>query len=262
MRTAYTYDIVKRTSFIIAVVVLLAVNAISNVFPFGGQTNADVSAKYPTLITPEGYAFSIWGIIYLTLLIFAIYQFFKGKEVRFFKLIWPYFMINVAANCLWLVAFNNEWLIVSLVIMGVLLFSLGAMFKIFYRLKKSLGTTVRFFFHVPFGLYFGWVSLASVINVAVVLTSFEISFFQANEPLFAMLAIIVAVGLGLIFLFGQKDFIYAAAILWGIIAIYVRHIEEPVVMNTAKFGAIALIAGILVTFVGDRIKVAKYGRSA
>jgi hypothetical protein len=77
-----------------------------------------------------------------------------------------------------------------------------------------------------------------------------------------MLAIVVAVGLGLIFLLGQKDFIYSSAILWGVIAIYVHHMEEPLVMNTAKFGAIALIAAILVTFIGDRIKVARYGRSA
>ncbi|MFT4770687.1 MAG: benzodiazapine receptor [Cryomorphaceae bacterium] len=262
MRTAYTYNIIKRATFIFAVFVLILVNALSNIIPFGGQTNAAISAKYPTLITPEGYAFSIWGIIYLTLAIFAVFQFFKGKEVRFYKMIWPYFMINVAANCLWLVAFQNDWLILSLALMAVILISLVAIFKIFYRLKRAIGTTQRYFFHLPFGLYFGWVSLAAVVNAAVVLTSFDLPFFANNEGLFALIAIAVATSLGLIMLVSQKDFIFTFAILWGLVAIYVKQVDEPMAMNAAKFGAIALIAAMLVTFIGDRIKVAKYGRSA
>jgi len=262
MKTAYTYDIVKRASFIFAVFVLILVNALSNIIPFGGQTNADISAKYPTLITPEGYAFSIWGVIYLTLAVFAVWQFFKGKEVRFYKMIWPYFMINVVANCLWLVAFQNEWLILSLALMAAILLSLIAIFKIFYRLKKSIGTTRRFFFHVPFGLYFGWVSLAAVVNAAVVLTSFDLPFFESNEGLFALIAIAVATGLALTLVITQNDYIYGFAVLWGLVAIFVKQMDEPMAMNAAKFGAIALIAGMAVTFARDRIKVAKYGRSA
>ncbi len=262
MRTAYTYDIIKRVTFIFAVFVLILVNALSNIIPFGGQTNADISAKYPTLITPEGYAFSIWGVIYLTLAIFAVWQFFKGKEVRFYKMIWPYFMINVVANCLWLVAFQNEWLILSLALMAVILISLISIFKIFYRLKKSMGTTRRFFFHVPFGLYFGWVSLAAVVNAAVVLTSFDLPLFANNEGLFALIAIAVAAALALIMVITQNDYIYGFAVLWGLVAIYVKQMDEPMAMNAAKFGAIALMAGMLVTFIGDRIKVARYGRSA
>lgn len=262
MRTAYTYDIIKRVTFIFGVFILILVNTLSNIIPFGGQTNADISAKYPTLITPEGYAFSIWGVIYLTLAIFAVFQFFKGKEVRFYKMIWPYFMINVVANCLWLVAFQNEWLIFSLALMAVILISLISIFRIFYRVKKSMGTTKRYFFHLPFGLYFGWVSLAAVVNAAVVLTSFNLPFFANNEGLFALIAIAVAAALALIMVISQDDYIYGFAVLWGLVAIYVKQMGEPMAMNAAKFGAIALIAGMLVTFIGDRIKVAKYGRSA
>jgi len=262
MRTAYTYDIIKRVTFIFGVFALILVNALSNIIPFGGQTNADISAKYPTLITPEGYAFSIWGVIYLTLAIFAVWQFFKGKEVRFYKMIWPYFMINVVANCLWLVAFQNEWLILSLALMAVILISLISIFKIFYRLKRAMGTTRRFFFHVPFGLYFGWVSLAAVVNAAVVLSSFDLPLFENNEALFALIGIAVATGLALTLVITQNDYIYGFAVLWGLVAIYVKQMNEPMAMNAAKFGAIALVAGMLVTFIGDRIKVAKYGRSA
>jgi hypothetical protein len=261
MRTAYTYDIIKRWTFIAAVGVLILVNFLANVVPFGGQTMAEVSGKYPTLITPAGYAFSIWGVIYLTLGIFAFFQFFRGREVRFYKLVWPYALINIAANCLWLVAFQNEWLVLSLALMVVILMSLVYIFKVFYRLKRMLGTTHRYFFHVPFGLYFGWVSVAAVVNAAVVLHSYDLPFFENNAGLFAMITLIVALALALTMLFAQKDFIYAFAVLWALIAIYVKQIDEPIVMYTSKFAAIALLASIIVTFIGDRIRVARYGSS-
>lgn len=261
MRTAYTYDIIKRWTFVIALGVLILVNFLANVVPFGGQSMAEVSGKYPTLITPAGYAFSIWGIIYLTLAVFAFFQFFKGKEVRFYKLVWPYVLINFGANCLWLVAFQNEWLVLSLALMVVILMSLVHIFKIFYRLKRMIGTTHRYFFHVPFGLYFGWVSVAAVVNTAVVLSSFDLPFFDNNEGLFAIITLIVALALALMLLFSQKDFIYSFAVLWALIAIYVKQLDEPIVMYTAKFAAIALLASMAVTFIGDRIRVARYGSS-
>jgi len=262
MRTAYTYDIVKRWVFIIAVGTVVLVNFLANVIPFGGQSMAEVSGKYPTMITPAGYAFSIWGIIYLTLAVFAFFQFFRGKEVRFYKLVWPYFLINAGANCLWLVAFQNEWLILSLALMFVILVSLIRIFKIFYRLKRMVGTTHRYFFHVPFGLYFGWVSVAAIVNAAVVLSSFDLPLLMNNSGLFAAVALIAALALALTMLFGQKDFIFSFAVLWALIAIYVKQMDEPLVMYTAKFTAIALLASMIVTFIGDRIRVARYGRSA
>ena len=262
MRTAYTYDIVKRWSFIIGVAFLILMNFLANVVPFGGQTMAEVSSKYPTMITPAGYAFSIWGLIYLTLAVFAVFQFFKGREVRLYKLIWPYALINFGANACWLIAFQNEWLYLSLALMVVILSSLIYMFKIFYRLKRMMGTTHRYFFHVPFGLYMGWVSVAAIVNAAIVFSSLNLAFFQNNEGLFAVISIVVALALALALLFSQKDFIFSFAVLWALIAIYIKQMDEPMVMYASKFTAIALLASIIATFIGDRIKVARYGRPA
>ncbi len=222
---------------------------------------AEVSSKYATLITPAGYAFSIWGVIYLTLAVFAGFQFFNGKEVRFYKLIWPYFLINVAANSLWLVAFQNEAFAVSVALMAVILLTLVSIFKIFYRLKRMMGTTHRYFFHVPFGLYFGWVCVATIVNIAVALQSYQIAFFTANEGLFAILAIAVATVLALVIVIAQKDFIFSFAVLWGLVAIYFNQIDEAVIGYTSKIASIVLIASMIIRFVMDRAKLARYGRS-
>jgi len=262
MKTAYTYNILKRVTFIIALVIMMIVNFLSNYIPFGGNTHAALSAKYPIVIMPDGYAFIIWAFIYLSLSVFAGFQLIKGKDVRFYKLIWPFFLLSVAANCLWLVAFQNEWLILSLFIMLILLFSLISMFRLFYKLKDSLGTTVRYFFHVPFGVYFGWISLAVVLNAAVVLKSFHIPFLENQESVFGFSLIAIGAALALVFLISQRDFIYAATILWGILAIYFNQAEESLVMNAALFGSISILAAMVSTFTIDRLKMAQYRRTA
>lgn len=236
-------------------------NYLSNALPFGGMTNADVSAKFPTLITPAGYAFSIWGVIYLTLVVFGIHQVRRGKEVRFYNLIWPYFMVNAAANSFWLVAFQNEWFLASLILMFVLLGSLIGMFQIFYRLKRALSTTHRYFFHVPFGIYFGWVSVASIVNVAVALKAWDLPFFAGSEEVWATLMLIAGFLLAAAVLVTRKDYIYALTFVWAYVAIAAAGADIDSVRLPAKLSVAALlvIAGGL--FIADRVKVARYGRS-
>lgn len=261
MRTAFTYSVLKRWLFVAAVAFVILMNYLSNALPFGGMTNAEISARYPTLITPAGYAFSIWGVIYLTLAIFAFFQLRKGKEIRFYKLIWPFFIINAVANALWLVAFQNEWFIASLVMMATLLGTLIAMFRIFYRLKRALSTTHRYFFHVPFGIYFGWVSVASIVNVAVVLTAFEVTLFTDAEQLWAMVMLIVGFGIAAFLLITRKDYIYTLTFVWAYSAIMYAHMDVDSVRYTAKFSAIGLFVISAALFLADRINIARYGKS-
>lgn len=262
MKTAYVYPFTKRWGFLLGLVVLLVMNYLSNAIPIGGMTNADVSARYPTLITPAGYAFAIWGLIYGALIVFGIFQLTRGKHIRFYNLIWPYFMLNVVANSLWLVAFQNEWFIASLVLMAALVFSLAAMFRIFYRIKRGLSTTHRFFFHVPFGIYFGWVSVAGIVNVAVALTAYEVEFFLAAPELWAAVTLTVGFVLAMFFLLSQKDFIFPLTVIWAYVAIMLAHYDVDAVRYTAKVAAIILAGATAVKFAVDRLRIGRYGRSS
>lgn len=262
MKTAFIYSIVKRWAFVLGLAFILLMNYLSTAIPFGGMTNADVSAAYPTLITPAGYAFAIWGVIYLTLAFFGFFQLRKGRNIRFYNMIWPYFMVNAVANGLWLLAFQHELLGASVVIMAVLLITLILIFRLFYRFKKVLSTTHRYFFHVPFGIYFGWISVASILNVSVWLTSLNLSFFTGAEELWALIMLIIGFGLALFMLLSQKDYIYALTFVWAYVAIMVAHMDVDMVRYPAKIGAIILSASAVILFVADRIKIAQYGQSS
>jgi hypothetical protein len=261
MRTAFIYSIFKRWLFVLAVVFILVMNYLSTAIPFGGMTNAEVSEKYSTFITPAGYAFAIWGFIYLSIITFAFFQLRKGKEIRFYNIIWPYFMVNALANGLWLLAFQNEWLGLSVGLIFILLGSLIAMFRVFYRLKSALSTTHRFFFHVPFGMYLGWVSIASILNVAVWLTSLKLEFFAGAESFWSLVMLCVGFLLAMYLLLTQKDYIFALTVVWAYAAIMVAHMDVDMVRYPAKFGGLVLLASGAVIFIADRLKNAQYGSS-
>ncbi|NEN25529.1 tryptophan-rich sensory protein [Cryomorpha ignava] len=262
MKTAYIYTIVQRWAFIAAVVLLIVMNFLSTSIPFGGNTVAEVSATFHTLITPASYAFSIWGLIYLTLLVFAVFQLNKGKNTRFFRLVFPYFLINVLSNVLWLIAFQHELLGLSVFIMLITLGSLIVIFSYFYRLRNALSTTHRYFFQVPFSLYFGWISIATIVNISAFLYSLQLPVFNNSPELFSIIMLILGATLGLYILFAKKDYIYTFVIVWAYVAIWIQHADVPAIMNTAKFAAIALIAAIAIQFIADRIKVAQYRSTA
>ncbi len=262
MKTAFIYSIVKRWAFVLAVLLIIVMNFLSNAIPFGGNTMAEISNKYQTLITPAGYAFAIWGLIYLTLAVFAFFQLTKGKEVRFYKLVWPYFLVNAVANVLWLLAFQNEHIGFSVLIMAIILATLIAIFRLFYRLQRSLGTTRRYFFQVPFSMYFGWICVASIVNVAAYLKSISLPALENIEPLLAMVMIIIAAVLGLTVLIAKKDYVFALTVVWALFGIWIGQQDTAIVMNTAKFSAFAVLATCGIQFLADRIKVSNYGGKA
>ncbi len=262
MRTAYIYNVLKRWIFVFAVFVLILMNYLSNAIPIGGISMAELSAKYDTLITPAGYAFSIWGLIYLSLAIFAVFQLTKGKNIRFYAIIWPLAITNFVANMLWLFAFQHEWLGVSVLLMGVILVTLILIMRVFYRVKDALSTTHRYFFQFPFSLYFGWISVAAMVNVAVYIVAQDIAFFMQTPELYAIILLVAGSMLGLFFLLAYKDYTYCLVVAWAYVSIWVAHEEASDVMLTAKIASIVLVSAAAVHFILDRIRVAQYGNSA
>lgn len=262
MRTAYIYNIFQRLAFLGAVIVLIVMSFLSAAIPFGGQTVAEVHSKYETLITPAGYAFIIWGVIYIFMGVFAVFQFNKGKNTRFFRLVYPYFLINAISNILWLIAFQHELLGLSTLFILITMATLVFIFQKFYRLKKALGTTHRYFFQVPFSLYFGWVTITTVVNIAASINAFNIALPGNASEVVSVIVLIALALLGLYILISKKDYVYAMAMVWGFVAIWIGQIDVTSIALVSKIAAIAISVAMAVKFTADRIKVAQYGRTA
>jgi benzodiazapine receptor len=218
----------------------------------GGQLTAAVSDANPTLITPAGYVFSIWGIIYLLLGVFVIYQALpsqKGKEYQ--NRIGWLFVLSSLINVLWLFLWQYNYLSVSVVLMFALL---ATLILIYVRLgigKSKVTLRERIAVHLPFSVYLGWITVASIANVAVTLVSLGWDGFGINPETWAILVVAVALIITMLMLITRKDVAYALVIIWALVGIGVKQSgNQTIVLLTeisAFIVAVALIATILIT---------------
>lgn len=207
----------------IALLVTIIINYLSNTGVFGGNTMKAISDKYANYFTPAGYAFSIWGLIYLGLLGFVIYTWRAinktNPQVNIVSKISWWFVISCMANCLWVVSWLNDLIGISLIIMAVLLFSL---------LKIIINTRMELDFHPfkkylfifwPFAIYAGWVSVAVIANAAAWLTKINWNGWGISAINWAIIMISVAGLINVFMVFKRNLREYALAGIWGLIAV-------------------------------------------
>ncbi len=224
-----------QISNIIALVITIVINYLSNTGIINGNTMASVSAKYQNLFTPSGYAFSIWGVIYLMLIAFVIHQ-SKGLFSTKFapevvKKIGWWFVVSCVANSVWVFAWLYDYTGVSVIIMLLLLFSL---------VKIVLNTRMEFdliplkqiaFEWWPFAIYLGWIGVALIANIAAYLTKIEWDGFGLSNVSWAIGMICVA-GLLYVVLIWERNLRESATVgIWSLVA--VAHANQYGVPNIA-----------------------------
>lgn len=180
----------------IALIFTIVVNYLSNTGILNGNTMKTVSDRYFNYFTPAGYAFSIWGLIYLGLLSFVVYTGFsilkKDKEEKILLKIGWWFVLSCCANALWVIAWLYDYTGVSVLIMTLLFISL---LKIILHTRIQLDRhplKICLFFFWPFALYFGWISVALIANIAAFLTKIHWSGWGISEVAWTVIMICTA----------------------------------------------------------------------
>lgn len=219
----------------LTLLITVYVNYLSNTGFFRPETIGDISNKYPTLITPAGYAFSIWGIIYLMLFGFVINQWGLAMKNRLEESnTGPWFVISNIANAAWTYVWLMEYTGVSILVMAVLLVSLIAL-TVRLNLEVWDGPLrVITWVWWPICFYTGWIVLASVVNVSAFLVKLEWEGFGVSSQVWSVVMLIIA-ALIYLFLVRTRNMREAALVgVWGISAIAVKQMNtEPVVAYTA-----------------------------
>jgi hypothetical protein len=238
-------SIIWRWLALIAVLVNIFFNYYMNSNPPGGLTNAEVSAKYPTLFTPAGYAFSIWGIIYLSFIAYSILQLLPSqrKHSVYDTLAKTLITTSVLSIC-WLFSFSYELLLLSV---GIIVLMLITAILLFIQSRNSVQKEhTNKFISIPFALYAGWLSVATIANISVWLTAIGWEGGLLGEVACTLIMIGVAVLLAVLISYKLKDVIYPAVVLWAIIAIYVaRQNQEQTVATFALITGIVIMVWII-----------------
>jgi len=233
-----------------AFLLVVAVNVGANALPLNGRTAGEISDLLPSFFTPAGYTFSIWSLIYLSLLGFIIFQALPAQRQRPFqsKIGWL-FVASSIANASWIFAWHYGAYLLSVFIMLAILLSLIA---IYARLKIGLpGQTVsmseRIFVHLPFSVYLGWITVATIANIASVSAYLGWDGFGISGPIWSAIMMGVAVVVAGILLFNRRDFAYAGVLVWALFGIRAAQSAEPLVATVAAGTAVLIL---ILAFVG------------
>ncbi|UPT66495.1 MAG: hypothetical protein M0D57_18870 [Sphingobacteriales bacterium JAD_PAG50586_3] len=225
---------------LIAIVTNIAFNYLYPLLNPANPTIAQVSNKYNSLFMPAGYAFSIWGLIYLSFIVYGIVQLVpKSKfNVTYDRLAVPMVIVN-ALGSLWIVTFTNDQIAASLMVIGGMLVAGAYMFVKAYQCYKSGWARARLL--VPFSLFLGWISVAAIANTSIFLKSMQWGAFDLSEETWANAMVITAASLGIIFSILKRNYIFPLVIAWALLAIYVEQKQPyPQIAITAAVAAIAV----------------------
>ena len=221
----------------------------------GGKLTAEVSDANPTLITPAGYVFSIWGVIYILLGIFVIFQALpsqKGKEYHG-KIGWL-FALSSLLNIAWLFLWQFEYLSLSVVLMFLLLTTLIATYLRLNIGKSGVTLRDKLAVHVPFSVYLGWITIASIANVSVTLVSVGWDGFGISQETWAFLIILIALLIALLVIATRKDIAYGLVVIWALLGIAAKQSGNQTVVSATEISAVVIAIALALSILISRLR--------
>lgn len=228
----------------------LAVNGLANALPLNGQLTGEISDRFPIRFVPAGYVFAIWGLIYLGLIAFTVYQALPAqREDETLKRISPLYWLTSLANSVWIFLWHYEFFAWTIFVMAALLVSLIALYRQLSRSPRAAEPGFRRFVKLPFSIYLGWISVATIANAAQWLYFLNWNGWGLSDELWAAIMLLVATGLGFAMLWREADRAYALVLVWAFVGIALKQADSALVATSAwvlaAVLALSTIPGIL-----------------
>ena len=218
MDQANSQDRMRSILVLVATIATIAFNGLAATGYVNGVTPEVISDKYLTVLTPAGYAFTIWTLIYVGLLAFSIYQLLPSNVPRF-RAVRTLYVVGCFLNCAWIYFWHREQIAICLALIFALLLSLMFMLILFRRSGVDSGTL---FTKSVFGIYAGWVTAATLATFAVFLRSTGVEMSSGMWNTLAVVCLMLAAGLAVIVRLKLQNYLYPLAIAWAATAIAVK----------------------------------------
>ncbi len=239
--------------------VALVCNGLANALPLNGMDTGQLSDLYPNLFVPVGATFAIWGLIYLWLLAFVGYGFALIRQDRSdnpLAGIGPWFLVNMLANAAWIFAWHWQFVALSLVIMGVILASLLAMYLRLGVGRRPAPAADRWLVHAPVSIYLGWITVASIANVTTLAVQLGASPFGAAQGVATVAVMATALFIAARMLWARHDVLFALVVAWAFAGIRLERSGaaqegSELVAAAALVGLVVVVAASLWTLVAQ-----------
>ncbi len=227
---------------VLATLITIAVNAMATILPLNGLETGEISDRFDIFFVPAGYVFSIWGLIYLALVIYTIYQVLPSQaDNPILRKIAPLYWIGSLANSVWIFLWHYEVFSLTVIAMFAIL---ATLILISRELAKTEGL-LKWLVKLPFSIYLGWISVATIANVSQNLFLYEWTGWGLDPLVWAVLLLAVASFLGILKSLMENDTPYSFVLIWAFIGIIVSQAGSPLVVTAAWAGVIILILAII-----------------
>jgi hypothetical protein len=242
----------KQAALVFALVSFLfalVMNALANILPLNGLSTGEISDLYFNYFAPTGLTFSIWAVIYIGLSIYLFFrvklkdQFLEKLTIKQLNQIDILFGISSLANGLWIISWHYLQFYLSLLWMIVILIALIFINQIIKKISGKI--------FIPFRIYFGWITIATVANVTTLIVSDANRFRwlwnggEVSQQIMTLIILIIAIIIGALTTLLQEDLYYGSVIIWALFGIYLRHTENLPDFGITMISRAALI-GIFV----------------
>jgi hypothetical protein len=216
--------------------------------PINGLNTGEISGLYPNFFVPSGFTFSIWGVIYLLLIIYNIaFTYYilhpqKDKQISaYINSINPLFLLTCLFNASWIVAWHYLQPFLSIIIMLLFLVTLAVLFFRTISFYPSFSLYNRFILHLPFVVYLGWISVATIANITAGLVKWEWAGFGISGIAWSSIMMVVAILLGIFFTYRYKVFSFALVIAWALWGIHESQYVNSIYLAWIPIIGIALL---------------------
>lgn len=239
-------DSLRQIANLVSVIIALTVNILASVLPLNGQNTGEISDRFQVYFVPAGYVFAIWGIIYIGWIAFTIFQFLPSqKENPRLRNLGYLFALSGLFNAAWLFTWHYNFFGLGVLVMLALL---GLLIASYLKLNvngSSVSRAERWSVDIPFSVYLGWISVATIANVTDWLYLVEWSGFGIAPQTWAIIMLAVASLVGLLMALTRKDAAYLLVFVWSFVGIAVKQVTASNVVLAAWIaaGAMAVLAG-------------------
>jgi hypothetical protein len=237
----------KRWLNVIAFLLVVLVNYLSNALPLNGQTTGEIYNRLNVLFTPAGYVFSIWSLIYLLLGIWIIRQFPKGRRgLSIYQNTSTLFVLSCILNSAWVVLWHYEFFVTTVAVMLSLLLTLIALYK------KVQISDPGLFDRLPFSIYLGWISVATIVNISYVMVYLKWDGFGLSNVTWTILMLIIATLFSIWFNMANRDRVYPLVFIWAFIGIGVKNMDAHSSVSYVAYSLAAVIFVMTLLFKGKK----------
>jgi hypothetical protein len=236
----------RQSVVVVVILATILINILADALPINGLNTGRISDAFHVYFVPAGYVFSVWGIIYIGLIAYTVYQALPAQKTnpRLQATGW-WVVLGGLANSMWIFLWHYEQFVGTLAVMLVLLASLIATYLRLDIAETKVSKTETWLVSVPFSVYLGWITVATIANVADVLDFLKWNAFGIAAQTWFLVILVAVLAISTLMSLNRRDVAYILVILWALVGIGYKFSAEPFIWIASLTTALLVVLGLL-----------------